>query len=103
MAAPCTAHTGAGCAIYAERPGACASYRCRLLREVADGAVSVGQAREVIGRARALADDLRCRVGAAHLGLRRAVELRRLEGAVDAELFADAAELGALLDRIAGD
>lgn len=101
IAEPCVAHGPAGCGVYADRPRACAAYVCRLLADVASGASSFDAARSFVTETRALADDLRARVGTPHLGLRRAIELACLERTGDAVLFADAAELGARLDRLA--
>lgn len=56
LAIPCGAHTREGCTVYDERPAVCRSFRCVLLRGVADGHTPFDKASALVARARALAD-----------------------------------------------
>lgn len=56
LAIPCGAHGRAGCTVYEERPSVCRSFRCVLLRGVADGQTPFEKASALVTRARALAD-----------------------------------------------
>jgi Fe-S-cluster containining protein len=48
---PCPAHDGRACGIYANRPAACRTYQCDLLRRVEEGAIDSSEALAVIGEA----------------------------------------------------
>ncbi|MFN3389526.1 MAG: YkgJ family cysteine cluster protein [Allosphingosinicella sp.] len=51
---PCARLSGTRCTIYAERFTICRSYRCALLRDYLGGAVTLDEAREAVGTAKAL-------------------------------------------------
>lgn len=56
---PCPRFDGTACEIYAHRPAACQGYRCRLLNDYLDGAVTLDNALAVIASARRQEDGIR--------------------------------------------
>lgn len=54
LAQPCAAHRGTSCAIYDDRPAACAAYRCNVLRDLEAGALDLAHAQEKVARVRQL-------------------------------------------------
>ncbi|MFO0587198.1 MAG: YkgJ family cysteine cluster protein [Polyangiaceae bacterium] len=102
---PCPAHDGT-CSIYADRPRACATFRCAPLLAVEAGEASFPEAEARLARAKRLAASVRARVPG------RGALFRDLESLVvdtpewrrdNAALVMDIAVLRALLDRIRGD
>lgn len=58
---PCPAHAGL-CAVYADRPAACASFRCATLLAAEAGEIPLAEAARILVRAKALAASVRSRV-----------------------------------------
>ncbi len=58
---PCAAHAGL-CAVYAERPASCASFRCATLASAEAGEIPFTEAARALARAKALAVSVRSRV-----------------------------------------
>lgn len=56
---PCPLLDGNLCSAYAVRPAGCRKFECKLLRGHKEGAVSRGEALEIIASARKLLDDVR--------------------------------------------
>ena len=56
---PCPWLRGTSCGTYEDRPRVCSRYRCGLLREVEDGAVSLDEAALKVGEARRLFDNVK--------------------------------------------
>lgn len=56
---PCVALRGCLCAVYAERPSACARYECELRKKVAAGDCSIDEALERVALMRALLATIR--------------------------------------------
>ncbi|RKG73591.1 YkgJ family cysteine cluster protein [Corallococcus terminator] len=50
---PCAALNGRCCTVYTERPEACRRYRCQLLNALAEGEVSLDEAKGVVDAAHA--------------------------------------------------
>lgn len=104
---PCPGHREGRCAIYASRPHACRSYRCKLLRRHQDGEVGLDRALAIVLRAQALATALRARlpVPLPFESLWRQLERAPEAGACpppspeEAELWMDAAALSVLCRR----
>ncbi|MBW2456513.1 MAG: YkgJ family cysteine cluster protein [Deltaproteobacteria bacterium] len=101
---PCAALRGVLCGIYEERPECCADYACELLVRVADGRLSMENARDIIEVTRATRARVKAAVGATPwwLAQRSAIEAVRADGdwARDhAELVADLDTLEMLVGR----
>ena len=60
---PCTAHRDTHCAIYADRPHHCRTYRCKLLRAVDDGRLAEATAHERVRKTREVVARLRGALG----------------------------------------
>jgi Fe-S-cluster containining protein len=54
LAQPCVLLHGTSCSAYAVRPKVCHEFRCKLLRRMDSGQVSIDQALKTVARARAL-------------------------------------------------
>jgi uncharacterized protein len=61
---PCAAHIEGACSIYEDRPGACARYRCALLKQVDAGEVSTSAALALVRETRTLVARVRERLAA---------------------------------------
>ena len=59
MAQPCTALRGCLCEVYADRPSACATYECQLVKRVSAGECSVDEAQIKIASVRQLLATIR--------------------------------------------
>jgi Fe-S-cluster containining protein len=59
MPQPCSALRGCLCAVYADRPGACRQYECRMRERLLDGSVSEEDARASLARIRVLLASVR--------------------------------------------
>jgi uncharacterized protein len=59
MPQPCAALRGCLCAVYGDRPGACAAYECLLRKSVASGAQSLDDARAKVAEMRRLLATIR--------------------------------------------
>jgi hypothetical protein len=94
FAQPCAAHRGDRCAVYAERPGVCASYRCTLLRRHEAHEVERDEALARIAEARSLVAALRALLGASS-----GASTLALWAAVEARLAADGAPVDSLAWR----
>lgn len=51
---PCGAFCAGDCRVYESRPQACREFVCRMLAELRDGRITTSEARDIVGRARAL-------------------------------------------------
>ncbi|MBV9930686.1 MAG: YkgJ family cysteine cluster protein [Alphaproteobacteria bacterium] len=54
LSLPCSAYRGGACQVYADRPSACRTFRCRLLRALDDGDVPLATALETVAKAKQL-------------------------------------------------
>jgi hypothetical protein len=80
---PCVAHRGNQCAIYADRPAACAGYRCETLRRHDANEIERGEALLIIAQARTLVGNLAKLLGIdAHDGVHHANVWDALEARV---------------------
>lgn len=55
---PCPQLDGASCRVYADRPQTCRTYRCKVLRGLEEGDITLNEARERVQQARAAMADL---------------------------------------------
>lgn len=102
---PCPAHDGT-CSIYADRPRACATFRCAPLIAYEAGEASFAESEAILSRAKKLAISVRARVpgrGALFRDLESVVEDTPKWRRDNAELAMDIAVLQALLSRVRGD
>lgn len=82
---PCKQLCGSICGIYASRPNVCRSYQCSLLKRVADGDVSSGDAAKHIAEAKTAVANLKAEllpgetIGESKIRLHKA--LQNVEGA----------------------
>lgn len=60
---PCPKHQQGRCAVYAERPGRCKKFSCKLYDGVAAGSLSVVSAEQRIAEARQLFSDIEVQLG----------------------------------------
>jgi hypothetical protein len=79
FALPCPRFAGDRCSVYANRPGVCRSFRCKLLDNVADGQVEASEARTWISQTRALTTRIRAQFPEAKTPLARKALWDRLQ------------------------
>ncbi len=87
----CAALEGLCCTAYAERPDACRRYRCQLFNALAEGEVSLEEAKGVVDAAHAKVDAVVAGVGSAEGGRGSAMRQARV-AAASLELSAEARE-----------
>jgi Fe-S-cluster containining protein len=103
---PCVHHDGSRCTEYDGRPAACRGYACVLMGRLERGDVQLEEARAIVMKIKAVADDARGRLpaGAERAALLRAARAAltsngELKGGADPELLLDLAALAVLIRR----